>query len=222
MMATAADASTPDTTGATGAHVIVEVFADIGCPFTHVGLRRFVERREAAGRNDVRLRVRAWPLEIVNGEPLDPDFIAEEVDEIRTQVAPSLFAGFRRSAFPASSLPALALAEAGYRAGLATGEQVCLALRDLLFERGMDISSAEILARVALEHGIEVGEADRAAVLADHADGVRRGVIGSPHFFTPAGGFFCPALDVSRDAHGELRIVPDPDAFDAFIESCFV
>ncbi len=218
-MTTAADSSA---TGMAGAPVVVEVFADIVCPFTHVGLRRFVERREAAGRHDVRLRVRAWPLELVNGEPLDPDFIGEEVDEIRTQMAQSLFVGFRRSAFPASSLPALALAEAGYRAGLASGEQVSLKLRDLLFERGEDVCSTEVLARVAAEHGIEAGEADRAAVVADHADGVRRGVIGSPHFFTPAGGFFCPALDVSRDADGRLRIVPDPEAFDAFIDTCFV
>ncbi|MGZ4784252.1 MAG: DsbA family oxidoreductase, partial [Acidimicrobiales bacterium] len=89
---------------------VVEVFADVGCPFTHVGLRRFVERRDAAGRQDIGLRVRAWPLEVVNGQPLDPRFIAEEVDEIRTQVAPTLFTGFTESTFPSTSLPALAVA----------------------------------------------------------------------------------------------------------------
>jgi hypothetical protein len=51
---------------------IIEVFADAGCPFTHVGLRRLVEHRDHAGRDDVVLRVRAWPLELVNGHPLDP------------------------------------------------------------------------------------------------------------------------------------------------------
>ena len=34
---------------------VVEVFADVLCPFAHVGIRRFVERRHAAGRDDVRL-----------------------------------------------------------------------------------------------------------------------------------------------------------------------
>lgn len=48
---------------------VVEVFADITCPFTHVGLRRLVRHRESVGRNDVVLRVRAWPLELVNDEP---------------------------------------------------------------------------------------------------------------------------------------------------------
>ena len=96
---------------------VVEVYADVACPFTHVGLRRFVERRAELGRDDVPLWVRAWPLEIVNGEPLDPHFIAEEVDDIREQVAPTLFAGFVERSFPASSLPALTLAAAAYETG---------------------------------------------------------------------------------------------------------
>ncbi len=50
--------------------------------------------------------------------------------------------------------------------------------------------------------------------------GARRGVVGSPHFFTPGGDFFCPSLDVSRDAHGHLRISADPDGFDAFVTTC--
>jgi len=45
---------------------VIEVFADVACPFTHVGLKSFVARRAGLGRDDVILRVRAWPLEIVN------------------------------------------------------------------------------------------------------------------------------------------------------------
>ena len=44
---------------------------------------------------------------------------------------------------------------------------------------------------------------------------------GSPHFFTPAGAFFCPSLDISRDAQGHLRITADPVGFDQFLDSCF-
>src|SRR5262245_18171405 len=47
---------------------LIEVFADVVCPFTHVGLRRLVGYRERAQREDVAIRVRAWPLELVNGE----------------------------------------------------------------------------------------------------------------------------------------------------------
>jgi hypothetical protein len=45
-------------------------------------------------------------------------------------------------------------------------------------------------------------------------------VIGSPHFFTPAGSFFCPSLDVHRDDTGHLRITAD-SGFDQFIATCF-
>lgn len=200
---------------------VIEVFADVACPFTHVGMRRFVARREELGRDDVGLWVRAWPLEIVNGTPLDPQFIAEEIDDIRRQVAPNLFAGFDPSAFPASSLTPLALASAAYVVDLGVGERVSLALRDALFERGLDIGDADVLAAIAADHGLESGVADPAAVLADHAEGVRRGVIGSPHFFTPAGGFFCPSLDVGRDDEGNLRIRLDATNFDAFMATCF-
>jgi Acetyl-CoA hydrolase/transferase C-terminal domain len=58
-----------------GAPGVVEVFADIWCPYAHVGIRRFVHRRWAAHRNDLVLRVRAWPLQLVNGEPLDADHV---------------------------------------------------------------------------------------------------------------------------------------------------
>ena len=139
---------------------VIEVFADVACPFTHVGLRRFVDRRVELGRHDVRLRVRAWPLEIVNGQPLDPDFIAEEVDDIRRQVAPTLFRGFTEAAFPFSCLPALTLAAAAYDQDLATGEQVSLALRDLLFEQGVDIAGAAVLARLADSYDVPVDLTD--------------------------------------------------------------
>jgi len=199
----------------------IEVFADISCPFTHVGLRRFVERRKELGRDDVQLVVRAWPLEIVNGQPLDPDFIAEEVDDIRGQVAPDLFEGFAPSAFPGTSLPALALAAAAYERDVATGERISLTLRDLLFEQGVDIAEIDVLQGLAADRGVDFDPMDTRAVLADHAEGVERGVIGSPHFFTPGGGFFCPALDVRRGPDGHLQIRADLAGFEQFEASAF-
>lgn len=200
---------------------VVEVFADLGCPFTHVGLRRFTERRAELGRSDVHLLVRSWPLEIVNGSPMDAEFIAEEVVDIRDAVAPDLFAGFTAATFPATSIAGLALAGAAYRRDVATGEAVSLELRDLIFEQGVDVSDASVLDDVAARHGIDRATADEDLVRADHAEGVARGVIGSPHFFTSAGGFFCPALDVSRDELGHLQIHADPAGFEAFLDACF-
>jgi predicted DsbA family dithiol-disulfide isomerase len=198
----------------------VEVFADVGCPFTHIGLRRFVERRAQLGRDDVRLWVRAWPLEIVNGKPLDPHFIAEEIDEIRPQVATDLFGGFVESAFPDTTMPAMALAALAYDRDLATGELVSLAVRDAVFEHGDDVTDPAVLAAIADAYDLDAEAIDPARVQADHTEGVERGVVGSPHFFTLDGAFFCPSLDVSRNEHGQLQVVPDAAAFDAFVASC--
>ncbi|MGB6057462.1 MAG: DsbA family protein [Microthrixaceae bacterium] len=200
---------------------IIEVFADVACPFTHVGLRRFVERRAEVGRTDVRLKARAWPLEFVNGVPMDAAFIAEEVATIRNHVAPDLFIGFEEASFPSTSLPAFALAAAAYRMRDAVGEAVSLELRTLLFEDGLDIASDAVIGELADKHGVTITDEDRSAAAKDHAEGVERKVIGSPHFFTPGGAFFCPTLDVSRDANGELHVQMDSGGFNEFIDSCF-
>ena len=199
---------------------VIEVFAELGCPFTHVGLRRFVELRNELDRPDVTLWVRSWPLEIVNGRPLGAQFVAEEIDDIRQQVEPDLFEGFDEASFPATSLPALTLAAAAYAHDHSTGERVSLALRDLLFESGADIADVAVLQRLADEHGLSVDFDDTSRVLADHAEGVDRGVVGSPHFFTPTGGFFCPALDIHRESSGHLRITADVEGFQEFLHSC--
>ena len=198
----------------------IEVFADVGCPFTHIGLRRFVARRAELGRDDVRLIVRSWPLEIVNGTPMQAAFIAEEVDEITGQLGKDFFVGFREAAFPSTSMPAMALAAAAYDVGAEVGEHVSLELRYLLFEQGVDIADRATLRDVGERHGVVADLDDETRVRAEHAAGVERGVIGSPHFFTPAGGFFCPALDVSRDDAGHLRVTADPEEFDRFVASC--
>ena len=145
----------------------IEVFADVTCPFTHVGLRRMVAARQAKGRDDVVLRVRSWPLEVVNGAPLDAAFVAEEVDDIRAQVAPDLFVGFNSERFPSSAMTAMALAAAADRVDPITGERVSLTLRTMLFEEGVDISDESVLRSVAAEHGVDWSDVDPARVLAD-------------------------------------------------------
>jgi predicted DsbA family dithiol-disulfide isomerase len=199
---------------------VIEVFADVCCPFTHVGLRRFIERRGALGLDEPVLVARAWPLELVNGEQLDGAFIAEEIEALRAQVAPDLFTGFRREFFPSTSLPALALAARAYEVDARTGERVSLALRDALFERGLDIADGCVLDAIAAIHRLDPpGEPERAAVLAEWADGRRRGVRGSPEFFVAGRGYFCPTLDIRR-VDGQLQIHPDPDALDEFLGAC--
>ena len=115
---------------------IIEVFADIWCPFTHVGLRAIDEQRIRTGRTDVAIRVRAWPLELVNGAPLDPEATKEHAEDLREQVAPNLFRHLDLERFPRSTLDALALANRAYRTGLEVGERVSFALRNAPLRRG--------------------------------------------------------------------------------------
>jgi predicted DsbA family dithiol-disulfide isomerase len=200
---------------------MIEVFADVRCPFAHVGLRRFMERRQASGRSDVTVRIRAWPLELVNEEPLDPDLVGEEVDALRAQVAPDLFTGFDRAHFPSTSLPALVLSAAAYERSAEVGEQVSLAVRDAMFEQARDIASPDVLLDIAGAAGIELPRTDmRQRVLDDWEEGRQRGVKGSPHFFVDDRGFFCPSLDIEH-VDGHLRITSDPAVFDAFLDDCF-
>jgi predicted DsbA family dithiol-disulfide isomerase len=198
---------------------MIEVFADVCCPFTHVGLRRLVQRREGLGRRgDV--VVRAWPLELVNGEPVAAATVAEEVDALRAQVAPDLFTGFDPAAFPSTTLPALALAAAAYRTDRTTGERVSLALRDALFEDGRDVADAAVLTAIGRTFGIAAQPVDDVTVLSDWEEGRRRGVVGSPHLFTAGHDAFCPTLEIER-VDGDLRIEPDPAALERFVDLAF-
>lgn len=194
------------------------MFADIVCPFAHVGLQRFVARREELGRHDVRLVLRAWPLETINGVPMDRDAMRHKVADLRAQVAPELFGRFDADTFPRTSLPALALTHAAYRVDAEVGEAVGLALRSVLFDDGRDISDRAVLDEVAARFGVgPVTAEDVASVEADHRDGVARGVVGSPFFFTPDGGkHFCPSLHIER-VQDHLAVDFDVAHFEAVI-----
>ena len=197
----------------------VEVYAEVCCPFAHVGLHRVRDRRVERGGPP--LRIHAWPLELVNGGPMDPDAIAHKVEVIRAAVAPDLFAGFDPAAWPATSLPAMELTSAAYALDDATGEAVALAVRDAMWEHGRDVSDPTVLGEIAAAHGLALPPAgQRTAIEAEWRDGVARGVVGSPHFFTHDHGFFCPALDITSDAEG-LHITADAARFGAFLDEAF-
>jgi len=70
----------------------IEVFADITCPFTHVGLSRVAELLGRAG-SPVELRVRAWPLEWVNGTPMDGQAVVSKAASLRDKLGLNLFTG---------------------------------------------------------------------------------------------------------------------------------
>ncbi len=182
---------------------LLEVFADVSCPFAHVGLRRFVDERAARGLAAPLLSVRAWPLEIVNGTPMTGESLVPKIAALREQVSPGRFAGFDPARFPATTLPAMAGEVAARRHSDETGERFSLAIRDALFEDGRDVGDQDVVNALLDEHGAgPLLAADAAAVVASHRDGTARGVKGSPQFFVGSAGFFCPSLDIAHDAEG--------------------
>jgi predicted DsbA family dithiol-disulfide isomerase len=185
----------------------IEVFAELACPFTHFALRQIVDRRTERGLTTPPLRIRPWPLELVNGQPLDARHVATEVRAMRQQVSPDLFQGFDVGAFPSSSMGGFRLAAAADSVEVGLGVRVGLALRDALFEQGLDIGDPDVLAAIAATHGLDVAgpELDE-AVRRSYAEGQRRDVVGSPHFFVDDTSAFCPLLDIRKDDAGELRI----------------
>lgn len=198
--------------------VTIEVFADINCPFTHVGLKVIVAEIESL-TIPVDLRVRAWPLEWVNGSPLDADGVAVKVAALEAELGVDDFGGFRRDRWPHTTLPALNLADAAYRRDAATGLAVSLLLRRLLFEEGHDLSD-QVLAEVADDFGLARPPTEASAgVHADYAEGKSRGVRGSPDFWVEGREFFCPALDLGHDDEGHLTASFDDNGIREFVRS---
>lgn len=202
----------------------VEVYADVLCPFTHVGLHTLIDQRAERGLAEPRLGLHAWPLELVNGRPLDPHHIAAEIVALRESVRPDLFAGFSVDSFPSTSMHAFALTAAADRTGdAALIEDVGMALRNAVFEEGLDIGLPETVRTIAERFALQPldAAATDAAVRADWEAGKRRGVVGSPHFFTDDGGsWFCPGLAISRDDVGNF-IVAWKEGNAAFVDRVF-
>src|SRR5690348_1964418 len=165
---------------------IIEIFGDVLCPFTYAGLAHLVAERD---QRDVAVTfvVRAWPLELVNGAPLDARHVAAEIEGLRASVAADRFRAYDPATFatrfPTSGRPAFAVALAANATGdAALAERVALALREAVFEDGRDIGDTAVAAEIACRHGIEPLEraAADAAMRADWAEGRARGVQGSP------------------------------------------
>ena len=197
----------------------IEVFADINCPFTHVGLKVIAEEIKSSN-TPVDLRVRAWPLEWVNGSPLDANGVAEKTVALTSQLGINDFDGFRPDNWPDTTIPALNLADAAYQRDTATGFAVSLRLRSMLFEEGHDISDENVLAGVADAFALpRPGLAASAGVEADYAEGKRRGVRGSPDFWIEGQEFFCPSLNIGHDTDGSLIAAFDDDGLRQLVRS---
>ncbi|HVA73306.1 MAG TPA: hypothetical protein VNF71_01910 [Acidimicrobiales bacterium] len=206
----------------TGSPTVIEVFADIWCPFTHVGLHALSEQLGAEDRRDVRIWVRSWPLEWVNGKPMDADHAVRHSVELREQATPYLFEEFDGSHFPKSTIPVLALVAKGYKVGYRVGESLSFEVREFLFEHGQDVSDPVILSRIGRYYDLgPPGPDDYATVVADWKEGIDRGVRGSPHFFCGEADIYCPSLDIATQPEGKSKTIRgNLERLGLFVDGC--
>lgn len=198
----------------------IEVYADVWCPFAHVGLRACDEQRRRYGSATL-IRVRPWPLELVNAAPMDPLTTAAHVEHLREQVAPTMFTDFNPADFPTSTINALALVERAYRLDEALGERASFEVRNALFEEGRNIEDPDVLDDLAERWGVgALDDEDREAVVESWRIGQVRGVRGSPHFFCGRRESFCPSLQITNDPDDAVRIEHDAARLREFLEGC--
>ena len=199
---------------------VIDVYADLWCPFAYVGLKRAMATSEVRS-GDVELALRSWPLELINGTPLPQEKTHANATALRASVAPDLFAGVHNWVYPTSTLPALALAAKANVTDLQRGEAVSMHLRHLLFEEGLDLSSDLVLNEVAETFAIAREPEDLHFVNLEYHEGQQRGVKGSPHFFCSSGEeIFCPTLDLSRDEEGNLHVQEMVSRLEGFFARC--
>lgn len=194
----------------------VEVFADITCPFAHVGLKRVAAHLAGSG-GATSIVVRSWPLEWVNGAPMDFEPVETKARALHDQLGVDDFGKLSKTSWPTTTLPALELAALAYERDADVGLAVSLELRAALFEQGRNIADDEVLAMIAGRHGLRPHAGIGATVQADYDEGRARGVMGSPHFFIVDRNFFCPALDLGHDNAGKLTARFDPAGLAAFL-----
>ena len=204
----------------------IVVFADVGCPWAHVAVRRLWAARERAGLADGSLRfdLRAFPLEVVNERPTPYRTVAELEVPVLCEVEPA--AGWERwsadlTTWPVTTLPAMEAVEAAKEQGLEASEHLDVELRRAFFGASRCISVRSVILDVAagcgrvdadaLAEALDDGRARRP--LLDGYWTVASAVQGSPHLFLPDGSdVHNPGIEMHWEGEsGSKRLVIDRD-----------
>lgn len=177
----------------------IQVWSDLGCPWSHVVVWRLHDARRRLGLEErVRLDHHAFPLELFNSEPTPRWHIDVEAPVAR-QLAPR--AGWLPwsapdSTWPVTLLPPMEAVQAAKLQSLAAsealdrglrralyGESRCISLRHVILEVASETDSVDV---TSLAEALDDGRA-RAALTADWAVARTDAVRGSAHLFAPDG-----------------------------------
>lgn len=140
-------------------------------------------------RGRVRLRLRPFPLELIDGESAPRDILQQEWWLAATQEPAAAFAPFPGDDWPTTTLPAFEGAWSAARQGDEALTAFDLRVRRAFFAEGRNIGRREVVAAIAAEAGLDpdrfardfAGGEARAAVVAEARLGRERyGVRGTP------------------------------------------
>lgn len=177
----------------------IQVWSDLGCPWSHAVVWRLHDARRRLGLEDrVRFDHHAFPLELFNSEPT-PRWHIDVEAPVAQALAPH--AGWQpwsaadstwpvtllppMEAIQAAKLQSLEAAEAldrGLRRAI-FGESRCISLRHVILEVASETDAVDV---AALAAALDDGRA-RAALLADWRVAQGDEVRGSAHVFAPDG-----------------------------------
>ena len=177
----------------------IQVWSDLGCPWSHVVVWRLHAARRRLGLEErVRLDHHAFPLELFNSEPT-PRWHIDVEAPVAQQLAPR--AGWQPwsapdSSWPVTLLPPMEAVQAAKLQSLAASEALDRGLRRALYGESRCISLRHVILEVATEtdavdvtslaEALDDGRA-RAALTADWAVARTDAVRGSAHLFAPDG-----------------------------------
>lgn len=193
----------------------IQVWSDLGCPWSHVVVWRLHDARRRLNLEDeVRFDHHAFPLELFNSEPTPRWHIDVEALAAQT-IAPR--AGWQPwsapdSTWPVTLLPPMEAVQAAKLQSLEAsaaldralrralyGESRCISLRHVILEVAEETDAVDV---VSLAQALDDGRA-RAALMADWALARTDAVRGSAHVFAPDGSNDeNPGIDVGWEDDG--------------------
>ena len=209
----------------------IQVWSDLGCPWSHAIVWRLWDARRRLGLEDrIRFDHHAFPLELFNSEPT-PRPEREAEGRQAAELAPR--AGWQPwsapdHAWPVTMLPPMEAVLAAKEQSLAASEELDRGLRRALWAESRCVSLRHVILEVAgdcdavdvptLTEALDDGRARR-ALIGDWAVARTDEVRGSAHLFAPDGtNAQNPGLSLRwTEADGVTVDADDPSAVEGFL-----
>lgn len=129
-------------------------WAEYYCPWCYItAVRLHKILPEFQGR--VRLRQRAFPLEVFGGGPPNRKVIEQEIWLAALQEPKAVFKPFKEE-WPTTTLPAFEAAWCAFQQGEATGHDFDLRIRKAFFAEGRNIGRREVMLELAYEADLDM------------------------------------------------------------------